>query len=92
MKRLPSLLSVLGEKQGTKPSSEEEIVKQRRQFGSRSLPWRRPCQADHALLSPIWRDMKQKVDERVESEKLLRKVIKRMAEIDRKLDLIVRKD
>lgn len=44
------------------------------------------------MVNPVWKDMKQKVNERVESEKPLRKVIKRMAEIDRKLDLIIRKE
>ena len=44
------------------------------------------------MVNPVWKDMKQKVNERMESEKPLRKVIKRMAEIDRKLDLIIRKE
>ena len=44
------------------------------------------------MVNPVWKDMKQKVNERVESEKPLRTVIKRMAEIDRKLDLIIRKE
>lgn len=85
-------MSVLGEQPGTKSSSEEEIVKKRRRIGPRSLSWRRPYQTDHVLMNPVWKDMKQKVNERVEMEKPLRKVIKRMAEIDRKLDLIIRKE
>lgn len=85
-------MNVLGERQGAKPTSEEEIVKKRRRIGPRSLSWRRAYQTDHAVVNPVWKDMKQKVNERVESEKPLRKVIKRMAEIDRKLDLIIRKE
>ena len=85
-------MSVLGEQPGTKSSSEEEIVKKRRRIGPRSLSWRRPYKTDHVLMNPVWKDMKQKVNEREEMEKPLRKVIKRMAEIDRKLDLIIRKE
>lgn len=85
-------MNVLGEQQEAKPASEEEIVRKRRRIGPRALSWRRAYQTDHAMINPVWKDMKQKVDERVESEKPLRKVIKRMAEIDRKLDLILRKE
>lgn len=89
---LPSLMGVLGEQQGAKPSSEEETIRERRRMGPLSMAWRQPCQTENEMFDPIWKEMKEKVDKRVESEKPLRKVIKRMAEIDRKLDLILTKE
>ena len=80
---LPSLNKRIQEVPDEASTAEEKAVQRHRHAYASS--WRRQNGSGSLANSSWWNDVKEAVDERIDSEKPLRKVVKRMAEIDSKL-------
>ena len=80
---LPSLDKQVQDVSDEAPTAEERAVQRHRHAYASS--WRRQNGSGSLASSAWWSDVKDAVDERVGSEKPLRKVVKRLAEVDSKL-------
>ena len=80
---LPSLNKHIQDVSDEAQTAEEKAVQRHRHAYASS--WRRQNGSASLASSSWWNDVKEAVDERIGSEKPLRKVVKRMAEVDSKL-------
>lgn len=80
---LPSLNKHTQDVSDEAQTAEEKAVQRHRHAYASS--WRRQNGSGSLASSSWWNDVKEAVDERIGSEKPLRKVVKRMAEVDSKL-------